>query len=247
MLLLGLVETPMTSRMQAMSVRSQGPLPGLPPVVATAAVVMVMSLGGASASAQTAPERSHGMKPIHRIALPAAAVGTVMPLIGLLPTIPMFRNEAADPNSSDDRFVYSFSLYLTTLGMGGAQVFVGAGIETAMAHRLERHGQVAGSRRPFGWALLGQSIGWVSGVLATLPAFFWAINTTELPPNGTRRAALGMHIAGPLVQAWGGSYLGAYLIGRHGAPSAASVSLVPVMSSVAGDPRSVFLGVAGAF
>lgn len=217
-------------------------------------VVLSMVAAGclAASSPASAQARDHqtarrGLRPIHRIALPAAAVGTVLPLVSLLPMIPAFRDANVPGGDYDNRTTFYVSFAATSVGVGFGQMVIGSGIEAAMSRRLERNLRLQPSPAPYGRAVAGQALGYLAGLIATIPGLVYGIGKLDPPAHFSRQVVLAMHLAPPLIQAWGGSYLGAMFLQRSRPDVAPAVTFVPILSTVGGDARSIFLGTGGRF
>lgn len=205
------------------------------------------SVAGPAHAQARSPTAGRGLRPIHRVALPAAAVGTVLPLVSLLPMLPAFRSADIPGSDNDGRWVFLTSYCATTIGVGFGQMMIGTGIETLMTRRIERGGLAGRSTSPFGRALAGQSLGYVTALLASLPGFAYGWGKMDPPDHFVTKTLVAMHLAPALVQAWGGSYLGAAFIERTRPSGQPGAAFVPILSTMRGDPRSFFLGVAGRF
>ncbi len=142
--------------------------------------------------------------------------------------------------------VHPFSC--ANIGLGAAQTFAGAGIETWVARRLERRYELPRPGHAYGRAVLGQSIGWVTAILVALPTFV-RVNDGHMPETDAeiRRAVVGLHVVPSLVQAFLGSYLGAFLLERGRPVTPPTSTLAPSIGTWRGDPRSLVVGVGGPF
>ncbi len=205
------------------------------------AILFAALAGPNSVLAQT--RNPPGMKPIHREALPAAALGVVLPLACVIP----FRSWFHDPNA-DDPIAYTLSFSCANIGLGAAQTFAGAGIETWVARSLERRYELPHPGHAYGRAVLGQSIGWVTAILVALPTYV-RVNNGHMPETDAeiRRAVIGMHVVPSLVQAFLGSYLGAFLLERGRPETPPTSTIAPSLGTWRGDPRSFVVGVGGTF
>lgn len=123
----------------------------------------------------------------------------------------------------------------TTVAEGMVQNLAGSAIIHRIARARGRADGAPGVRRSYGWALLGQSSAWLLSV--GLGFAMWKIGPAQYQGPETTHGDVVRHymtvvVMPELLQVWGGSYFGAFLVERRRAVGAtpsgpSSVTVAP--------------------
>lgn len=218
---------------------------------ALAAVIAVL-LGASSASAQRALDADARSR-MHREALASGGLG--MGILALS-QVPLLVKWHGMPDPLDENYGWGMGMAFvgTTIAGGTIESVAGSGLITHMARSRGVRDGAGTLRSPYAWALLGQSSAWFASVVLGTVLWFVGPGKHDVIPTNSDvvQHYVTVVLMPELLQAWGGSYFGAYLVERHrdrateGA-SRPSVTFAPFFEAGTPARPSFTLGVRGAF